>query len=133
MATIEILEPLSADTERRIERLRLLANLLDTSIGIPGTRFRFGLDGIVGLVPGIGDAASALVSLWIVREARALGVPGPKLARMLANIAIDTAAGAVPVLGDIFDVVWKSNRKNMAIIDEHFGTARDRRGRRWPG
>lgn len=129
MATIEILEPLPADTERRIERLRFVANLLDTSIGLLGTRFRFGLDGIIGLVPGIGDVASALVSLWIVQEARTMGVPPAKLARMLANIAIDTAVGAVPVLGDLFDVIWKSNRKNVAIIDEHFGTAPDRRMR----
>jgi hypothetical protein len=126
MTTAEILEPLSADTERRIERVRTLATLLDTLIGLPGTRFRLGLDGIIGLVPGIGDGASALLSLWIVHEARAMGLPKAKLARMLANIAIDTAVGAVPVLGDIFDVVWKSNRKNMAIIDEHFGTAPNR-------
>jgi hypothetical protein len=72
----------------------------------------------------LGDAASALVSLWIVREAAQLGLPKAKLARMLANIALDTAVGVVPVLGDLFDIVWKSNLRNVAIIDEHFGTDR---------
>jgi hypothetical protein len=121
MTTIDILAPLSRDAERRIERLRWLARLLDGAFPIPGGRGRFGLDGIIGLVPGLGDGASALLSLYIVYEARQLGVPAGKLARMLGNIALDTAIGAVPVLGDLFDIVWKSNLRNMAILDEHFG------------
>jgi hypothetical protein len=106
--------------DERLARLTRIANLLDTAIGIPGTRIRFGLDGIVGLVPGVGDGATALVSLWIVYEAAQLGLPPAKLARMLANVGIDAAVGAVPVLGDVFDVVWKANRRNLRIIAAHF-------------
>jgi hypothetical protein len=123
MSTVEILAPLSRDAERRIERLRWLARLLDGAFPIPGGRGRFGLDGIIGLVPGIGDGASALLSLYIVYEAKQLGVPAGKLARMLGNIALDTVVGAVPLAGDLFDIVWKSNLRNIAILDEHFGTA----------
>jgi hypothetical protein len=124
MSTVEILAPLSRDAERRIERLRWLALLLDGAFPIPGGRGRFGLDGIIGLVPGIGDGASALLSLYIVYEAKRLGVPAGKLARMLRNIALDTLVGTVPLVGDLFDVVWKSNLRNVAILDEHFGTGR---------
>ena len=129
MSTIEILAQLPRDAERRIERLRWLARLLDGAFPIPGWRGRFGLDGIIGLVPGIGDGASALLSLYIVYEAKQLGVPAGKLARMLGNVALDTVVGAVPLVGDLFDIVWKSNLRNMAILDEHFGTP-PRRGAR---
>jgi hypothetical protein len=87
---------------------------------VPGTGIRFGIDGLVGLVPGIGDGAMALISLWFVLEAGRLGLPKRKLARMLLNIGIDAAAGAVPVLGDVFDVAWKANRRNYRIIAAHF-------------
>jgi hypothetical protein len=102
--------------EERIARLEALANLLDIAFIIPGTNVRFGLDALVGLVPGIGDALTTAVSLWIVSEARALGVPGHVTARMLGNVALDGLVGAVPLLGDAFDVAFKSNRRNMRLL-----------------
>ncbi|MBO0663633.1 DUF4112 domain-containing protein [Jiella sp. MQZ9-1] len=109
-----------ADRLRRLRRISKVARLMDTAIRIPGTGISFGGDSIVGLVPGIGDAGAALVSLWIVNEARRLGMPTRKLVKMLANVGIDTFGGAVPIVGDIFDVFFKANRKNLAIILEHF-------------
>jgi hypothetical protein len=110
----------------RIARLDALANLLDTAFIFPGTNVRFGLDAIIGLVPGIGDAITTVISLYIVREARALGVPRRVVARMLANVALDGVVGAVPFLGDAFDVMWRANRRNMALLRKHL----DREGRR---
>jgi len=98
----------------------MLANLLDTALVIPGTNVRFGLDAIVGLVPGIGDAVTTVVSLYIVHEARQLGAPWHVVSRMLANVAIDGAIGAVPLLGDAFDVMWRANRRNVALLRAHF-------------
>ena len=103
----------------RIARIETLATLLDTAILVPGTNFRFGFDALVGLVPGIGDALTAALSLWLVKEAHALGAPRHLIVRMLGNIAIDSVVGAVPVLGDVFDVVWKSNRRNLTLLRRH--------------
>ena len=106
----------------RIARIDALATLLDTAFLIPGTNIRFGLDALIGLIPGIGDAITTLVSLYIVREARRLGVPRLLIARMLANVAIDGMVGAVPLLGDAYDVVWRANRRNMALLQKHLAT-----------
>ena len=103
----------------RIARLDALATLLDTAFFIPGTNIRFGIDAMIGLVPGIGDAITTLMSLYIVREARALGVPRRVIARMLMNVALDGVVGAVPLLGDAFDVMWRANRRNMALLQSH--------------
>lgn len=105
----------------RLRRIRGLARLMDTALRIPGTRVSFGADSVLGLVPGIGDFAAAAVSLVIVNEARRLGVPNDKLMRMLVNIGFDTVAGSVPVLGDVFDVYFKSNRRNLQLVLDHFG------------
>jgi uncharacterized protein DUF4112 len=80
----------------------------------PGTNVRFGLD--VGLVPGIGDIITTAMSLYIVHEARELGAPGHLIARMLANVALDGIIGAVPLIGDVFDVLWRANRRNMRLL-----------------
>ena len=104
----------------RLARLDTLANLLDTAFFIPGTNIRFGLDGIIGLVPGIGDAITTVMSLYIVREARELGAPRHLIARMLMNVALDGVVGAVPLFGDVFDVMWRANRRNMALLRSHF-------------
>lgn len=104
---------------RRLERVERLANLLDNAVLIPGTRFRIGLDPLVGLVPGLGDALGALASCWILIEAARFGVPGALLLRMLYNIAIDTAVGTVPGAGDLFDFVWKSDVKNVRLLRRH--------------
>lgn len=104
-----------------LARIEALANLLDTAFVIPGTRMRFGLDAIIGLVPVVGDAVSALLSGYIIWEARQLGLPRWKIARMVANVAFDTAIGIVPFVGDIADTMFKSNRRNLRIVLEHLG------------
>ena len=111
--------PVSA--ARRLSRLRHLAWLIDGAFRVPGTRFRFGLNSIIGLTPAAGDALLAAVSLYIVWEARALGVPGDKLMRMLTNVGVETLAGSVPIVGDLFDMAYKANLRNLAIIEEHLG------------
>ncbi len=99
--------------------LRRFAVWLDAGIVVPGTSIRLGLDPILGLVPGLGDAVGALLAAWIVIEAIRLGASSATLGRMAANIALDAFVGAVPVLGDIFDVVWKANLKNVALLEQH--------------
>jgi hypothetical protein len=100
--------------------------LLDARFRVPGTTWRFGFDGLIGLAPGIGDAVTTLAALYIVAEAWRLGVPNRTLARMIGNVAIDAALGAVPVVGDVFDVVWKANRRNIALLERDLHKARAR-------
>ena len=102
--------------EERLARIDALARLLDTAFVIPGTNIRFGIDALIGLVPGIGDAITTVMSLYIVSEARALGAPRLLIARMLANVALDGFVGAVPLVGDAFDVAFRANRRNMALL-----------------
>ncbi len=104
---------------QRIERLERLARLLDTAIVVPGTNFRFGADAIIGLMPGIGDTITTALSAWIVYEAHKLGVPRRLLIRMIANVALDGVVGAVPLAGDVFDVMWRANRRNVRLLREH--------------
>jgi hypothetical protein len=107
--------------ETRIARLRQLAWLIDGAFKLPGSRFRFGLNSVIGLTPAAGDALLAAISLYIVNEARRLGLPKWKLARMLKNVAVEAAGGAIPILGNLFDVAFKANLRNLAILEEHFG------------
>ena len=102
----------------RIARLDWLAMLLDTALVIPGTNVRFGLDALIGLFPGIGDAITTAVSLFIVHEAYQLGAPGHLIARMLGNVAIDGLFGSAPVVGDAFDVLWRANVRNVGLLRE---------------
>jgi len=102
---------------------------MDSFIGVG--RWSFGVDGILGLVPGIGDAAAAVVSLLIVMLAVRAGVPRIAVARMLANIAIDTALGSVPVAGDLFDFAFKSNMKNLRIYNQCLKTGHLSSIRHW--
>lgn len=105
-------------TEReRLSRLRRIARLLDAQFCIPGTSWRFGADSLLGLVPGLGDSATALVSLYILIEAHRLGVRPATLARMGWNVALDLGLGAVPLAGDIFDFFWKSNLRNIELLE----------------
>ncbi len=116
-----------ASREERIARIDALARLFDTAFVVPGTNIRFGLDAMIGLVPGIGDAITTLMALYIVREARALGAPRLLVGRMLANVAIDGIVGAVPLVGDAFDLAWRANRRNVALLRDHLDRT-ERRG-----
>jgi hypothetical protein len=103
--------------ERRLDRVRRLAVWLDSGIRIPGTQIRIGLDPILGLVPGLGDAAGAALSTGIFAEGIRRGVSRTTLLRMAANIVLDLLAGAVPILGDLFDAVLKANLRNVALLE----------------
>ena len=106
--------------EQRFARLDALAKLLDVAFILPGTNIRYGIDGIIGLIPVIGDLITTAISLWLVREARALGAPWYLTARMLGNVAVDGVVGIVPFVGDAFDVAFRANRRNVALLRDHF-------------
>ena len=115
---IKVAGPTKSDS---VARITLLARLLDSAFLIPGLNRRVGVDALLGLVPGVGDAVSAALASYIIWEARQLGLPRWKIARMIGNVAVDTAIGAVPFAGDLFDVFFKSNQRNLRIIHEHLG------------
>jgi hypothetical protein len=102
---------------RRLARLRRLAWLVDGLFRLPGTRFRFGLNSVIGLTPAAGDVLLGAIGLYIVYEGYCLGASRADVGRMLANVAVETAAGAVPVVGDLFDMGFKANLRNLAIIE----------------
>ena len=110
--------PLDPATSERLRRLRSLAWFLDNSIPLPGG-WRIGVDAVIGLIPGIGDAVGAVVSAYIINEARALGAPRSVLLRMSWNVMIDTILGAIPFAGDIFDAAYKANMKNLALLERY--------------
>lgn len=112
-----------------LAQLQLLAKLMDGVFVIPGLRLRFGLDAIIGLLPGLGDFATSLVTLYILQEAHRRGVSRLTLARMGSNILVDWLVGSIPLVGDAFDIFWKSNQRNVALLLEHeaVGTAGSRR------
>jgi hypothetical protein len=103
-----------------IDRLDMLATLFDTAMLIPGTNIRFGLEALLRLWPGVGDAAASALSLYLLYEASRLGVPRLLLARMLMNVVIEGTVGAIPLAGDAFDVFFRANRRNVALLREHF-------------
>ena len=103
----------------QIARLRRLGEWLDSAVRIPGTRFGIGLDGLIGLIPGIGDALGAALAGYIVLQAARLGASRGTLARMLLNVGVDTVIGAVPAVGDLFDFGWKANVRNLALLQAH--------------
>ena len=107
--------------EQTLRRLDRFAHLSDNAYRIPFIGRRIGLDGIVGLVPGIGDAVTALAALYPLVEAWRLGVPSTLLLRMLGNIGCDSILGAVPIAGDLFDFAFKANRRNVALLRRHLG------------
>lgn len=112
---------MTPDRSTTMAELDKLAHLLDTRWRIPGTSWRFGVDAVAGLVPGVGDVATGLVSAYIVKRAHSLGVPSHVLMRMVGNVALDTVVGSVPVLGSIFDFAFKANRRNIKLLRRHFG------------
>jgi hypothetical protein len=110
---------LTPGQEKRLELLRRIATTLDSAVSVPGTSFRFGLDPILGLVPGLGDLVSPLFTLGILFQARDLGIPRVVQLRMIFNVAIDVLTGFVPIIGDLFDFAWKANNRNMALLERH--------------
>jgi hypothetical protein len=98
------------------ENLDMLSHVLDDFIKIPGTSIRFGLDGIVGLIPGIGDLIGGIASCIIIVAAWVRGVSYVTVTRMVANVAIEVVVGSVPILGDMFDIAWRANRRNYALL-----------------
>lgn len=105
--------------DARLDRMRAAARLLDSQFRIPGTRIRFGLDAVAGLVPGVGDFAGAVASAYFIYEAARLGAPGAVLTRMITNVGLEALVGAVPILGDLFDVAFKANNRNMRLLEQH--------------
>lgn len=105
------------DTKRNkiVRELERVSKLMDTSIGIPGTKIQFGLDPLIGLIPGGGDAVGVVISLYLVARAAQLGVPKATLLRMVGNLIADGLIGVVPVAGDIFDVFFKANQRNVKL------------------
>ena len=97
--------------------MRDLARVLDEAIRIPGTNIRIGLDALLGLLPGGGDVAGGVFSGLIILQAARAGAPTPVLGRMLANVAIDVVVGAIPILGDLFDVAWRANSRNVRLLE----------------
>jgi hypothetical protein len=102
--------------EQRLARLDALAKLLDVAFILPGTNIRYGIDGLIGLIPVVGDIIVTALSLWLVREARTLGAPWHVTARMLTNVAIQGVAGTVPFAGDAFDVLFRANVRNVRLL-----------------
>lgn len=120
------------DRGPRFTRLVAFAQLLDAGIRVPGTELRFGIDPLLGLIPGAGDAAGAVLSGWILLEAFRMGASRPTLLRMAGNVAIDAAVGTIPVVGDIFDFAWKANLRNVALLERHLtAPGRAKRADRW--
>lgn len=107
---------------RGLEQLRLIAKLFDQAFAVPGTKWRFGLDALFGLVPGLGDIAGGIVAVYALRVARNLGAPPAIQLHMLSNIALDALIGMVPILGDLFDFVFKAQTRNLALLDAYVAT-----------
>ncbi len=121
--TPEVVDPRLADVEA-------LARWMDYAFALPGG-FRFGVAGIIGLIPGIGDVFDALISLYIVIRAMQLGIARVAVARMLVNVGIEALAGAVPLFGDIFDIAFKANRRNYQLLKSHLTQPERQTARDW--
>lgn len=110
--------------------MRRLAWLLDEFIRLPGGR-RIGLDGIIGLIPGLGDAAGFAASAYILWRSRHFGIPPVVIARMIGNVLLDSVVGVIPVLGDLFDLGFKANRRNIALVEQYLVNERKTRKSSW--
>ncbi|QIB73795.1 DUF4112 domain-containing protein [Halogeometricum borinquense] len=113
---------LSTRETHALRRVRFLAKIMDEAVTIPGTNVGIGLDSVVGLLPVSGDLVTAAISLYAVGEAVRLGADRHVIGRMLFNVAIDFGVGSVPVLGDVFDAVWKSNVRNANLLEKHLNS-----------
>ena len=117
MITITATTPLNRAAS--IARVKRIARVMDVAWHIPGTKIRFGADSVIGLVPGAGDLVTMGISLYMLAEAHRLGIPKPILLKMAGNIAIDTGIGAIPLVGDVFDLFFKSNSKNAKLLVDY--------------
>jgi hypothetical protein len=115
----------------RDENLELLSRVLDTWFRVPGTQIRFGLDGIIGFVPGVGDVLAGLASCIIVLAAFFRGVPGVTIARMVVNLAVEVVVGMVPVLGNLFDIGWRANRRNYHLLEQSLAVTKRSTAKDW--
>ncbi|MEG4147224.1 DUF4112 domain-containing protein [Microcoleus sp. Pol12B5] len=106
-----------------LNRIRKLSRLMDTAIGIPGTKFRIGLDPIIGLVPGAGDIVDTAFSAYLIYLATRFNIPQKTLGKMIYNIGLEAVVGSVPLVGDIFDAFYKSNMRNLALLEAHLEEA----------
>lgn len=120
--------PATPNSNATIKHLDGLATLMDSQFRIPGTSIRFGIDAIIGLIPGIGDIGGLLVSGYMIAVLAVNGASGFVLARIILNVLIDTLFGAIPILGDIFDVAFKSNQRNMQLVHQHYLEGRHQGG-----
>jgi hypothetical protein len=109
------------EVEATLDRLHDISHLLDNAFRIPGTNYRVGLDPLLGLFPVVGDAPGAVLAAYIVVEAAYLGVPRETLLRMLFNLVVDATVGSLPVVGDVFDAVWKANARNVQLLEARRG------------
>jgi len=114
-----------------LRRLRRLSHLLDNAIPIPGTPWRFGLDPVLGLLPGAGDFLGTAFSAYIVIEAARIGIPRSLLGQMVINILLDTVIGSVPVVGDIADATWKANAKNLELLETYWDSPQPEKQTDW--
>ncbi|MGJ0489389.1 DUF4112 domain-containing protein [Methylobacter sp.] len=108
----------------QLKKLENLARLLDSSFRIPGTSFKMGLDSLIGLIPGIGDTTGGILSTYIIWQAARMGVPRVVLMRMGVNAVFDAILGAIPVIGDIFDITFKANQKNVQLLSNYYQSPR---------
>jgi hypothetical protein len=110
----------AAERRAALDRLDMLATAFDTAFILPGTNVRFGVESLLRLVPGIGDAIASALSCYLLYEAHRLGVPRLLFVRMASNVALEALIGAVPVAGDAFDILFRANRRNVALLRAHF-------------
>ena len=115
----------------QLELIRRLSYLLDSAIPVPGTKYRIGLDPIIGLIPGIGDAVTSLISTYIVLVAMQMNVSRWTLTRMVFNILVESVVGIIPIAGDFFDAVWKSNERNRILLEKNLGNPAAKAADRW--
>jgi hypothetical protein len=117
--------PVRPSQANRLDQVERLTTFLDEAFRIPGTNLRIGWDTIIGLVPGVGDLATAAMSAYLIHQARQAGASKWVIARMLGNVGLDLTVGAIPILGDAFDMFFKSNRRNARLLKRHLGRSQD--------
>ncbi|MEO8173081.1 MAG: DUF4112 domain-containing protein [Sediminibacterium sp.] len=119
---------MNSDQQHSLKQLRFLTKLMDSQFRIPGTNIRFGLDPLIGLIPGAGDFAGFVVSAFMLTKLTKNGASGFVVARMVFNIVLDASLGTIPVLGDIFDFTFKANQRNLKLLQEHYVEGRHKGG-----